>query len=63
MTKTPTFEEFDKSRTEDYPAPKYIVKPAKDDKGFAIVKQAFDDQKPFFKPGMKSSNQDLEDTF
>jgi hypothetical protein len=60
MTKTPKFKEFSKSFTTDYEPPKYLVKPQPDDKGWEILKTAFDDQKTYFKPGIKSSNKNLK---
>ena len=45
--KTMTFNEFDQSKgeTEDYPPPAYIVKPAKGDKGYALVNAALNKNK------------------
>ena len=59
--KTQKFEDFEKSYTDDFTPPEYLVKPAKDDKGFYLFKKAFDDQKSYFKPGIKSSNKDLDE--
>lgn len=59
--KTPKFNEFNKSLTGDYTPPKYLVKPQPGDKGWEMFKIAFDNQKSYFKPGIKSSNQDLEE--
>ena len=55
-----TFSEFldiksknDKSLTDNYTPPKYLVEPQKDDKGFALVKAAFDSKKSFkYVPGI-----------
>ena len=60
----PTFEQFlneAKADTSSYAPPKYVAKPAEGDKGFALVSASFNEQKPYFKPGIKSSNQKLED--
>ena len=60
----PTFTEFlneAKADTSNYVPPKYVVKPAKDDKGYEMFAAAFNRQKPYFKPGIKSSNEDVED--
>ena len=59
--KTPKFEDFDKSYTDDYVPPKYLVKPQPGDKGWEMFKIAFDDQKSYFKPGIKSSNKNLKE--
>ena len=59
--KTPKFDEFNKTFTNDYVPPKYLVKPQPGDKGWEMFKIAFDKQKSYFKPGIKSSNQDLEE--
>jgi len=47
--------------TDDYTPPKYVAQPAVDDKGYGLVASAFDKQKSYFKPGIKSSNQDLDE--
>ena len=60
----PTFEQFlneAKGETNSYAPPKYVAQPAEGDKGYALVSAAFNSQKPYFKPGIKSSNQQLED--
>lgn len=60
----PTFEQFvneAKADTSNYTPPTQVVKPAEGDKGYAIVSSAYNSQKPYFKPGIKSSNQQLED--
>lgn len=63
------FEEFQQTETlkkkkkkkskgeaiEDYPAPEYVVQPAKDDKGFFMFKKAFDSMKKRFSPGFYST--------
>jgi hypothetical protein len=59
--KTQTFEDFEKSSTNDYPPPTQLVKPAKGDKGYAMFKKAFDDQKSYYTPGIKSTNKDLDE--
>jgi hypothetical protein len=40
---------------EDYPAPEYVVQPAKGDKGFFMFKAAFDNMKKRFEPGFFST--------
>ncbi len=60
--KTQTFEDFEKSYTDDYTPPDQLVKPAKGDKGYAMFKKAFDDQKSYYKPGIKSTNKDLDES-
>lgn len=60
----PTYNEFlleKKSATEDFAPPTQVVKPAKDDKGYGLVNAAFKNQKSYFKPGIKSVNQDLDE--
>lgn len=64
MNKLPNFkqfesEQFESADTDNYKAPEYVVKPAEDDKGFAIVKNAFDNQKSYFQPRIASSNHNL----
>ena len=46
--------EKDPSRTEFFKPPKYVVQPAKGDKGFAIVKKSFNRMRPVFSTGVKS---------
>lgn len=41
--------------TEDYPAPEYVVQPAKGDKGFFMFKDAFDKMKKRFSTGFFST--------
>lgn len=49
-----SFQEFsERGETSSYPPPKYVVEPAKDDKGFAIVKSAFDKTEKIFQPSIK----------
>lgn len=52
---TETFEEFDSASTDNWPPPKYLVKPAKDDKGFALTKSAFNNMTKHFKPGISDA--------
>ena len=59
--KTPKFENFEKGMTKDYTPPKYVVQPPVDDKGWEMFSAAFNKQKSYFKPGIKSANQDLKD--
>jgi hypothetical protein len=59
--KTPKFENFEKGMTKDYTPPKYVVQPPVDDKGWEMFSTAFNKQKSYFKPGIKSANQDLKD--
>ena len=56
-----SFSEFEESLTSSYEPPEYVVKPAVEDKGFFMFKKAFDDQKKFFQPSIKSTNKDLEE--
>ena len=56
---TQTFEEFDKANTDNWPPPKYLVQPAKDDKGFALTKSYFHNMTTHFKPGIKDAKLDL----
>jgi hypothetical protein len=63
----PSFTIFEKKsqegegETESYAPPKYVVQPPVNDKGWEMFKTAFDAQKPYFKPGIKSSNHDLKE--
>jgi len=57
--KLETFAEFerkkasgDKSRVEHYKAPKYVVQPAKGDKGFALLKGMLKNIKQTIRPGL-----------
>lgn len=59
--KTPKFDEYSKSFTDDYVPPKYVAKPQPGDKGWEMFKKAFDDQKTYFKPGIRSTNKDLDE--
>jgi hypothetical protein len=59
--RTPKFEQFTDGRTEEYSPPKYVVQPPVNDKGWEMFSAAFNKQKPYFKPGIKSSNQELKD--
>lgn len=52
---TSTFEEFDKANTDNWPPPKYLVKPAPGDKGFALAKSQYRNLTKYFKPGMSSA--------
>ncbi len=52
---TNTFEEFDKADTDNWPPPKYLVQPAKGDKGFALTKSQFRNLTKHFKPGMSGA--------
>jgi hypothetical protein len=54
-----TFEEFDKANTDNWPPPKYLVQPAKGDKGFALAKSYFHNMTNHFKPGIKDADLDL----
>jgi hypothetical protein len=53
--KTKTFDEFDKSSTDSWPAPKCLVQPAENDKGFALVKSSFHNMTNHFKPGISDA--------
>lgn len=55
----PKFDQFSEGETDSYEPPKYLVKPAKGDKGFYMFKKAFDNQKKFFQPRIASSNHEL----
>ena len=57
-----TYQEFeedfakrDKSRIESYVPPEYVIQPAKDDKGFAMLKAEFDDMETIMEPKIRSS--------
>jgi hypothetical protein len=52
-------ESKDEDLTSSYSPPEYLVQPAKGDKGFEMFKKAFDSQKKYFKPSIRSTNQDL----
>ena len=52
-------ENKDEDLTSSYSPPKYFVKPAEGDKGFEMFKKAFDEQKKYFQPSIRSTNQDL----
>ena len=49
------------ANTSDYTPPAYVVQPPVGDTGWEIVSKAFKDQKPYFKPGIKSGNKDLSE--
>ena len=55
------FEEFKVSpprgETDSYPPPKYVVQPAKGDKGFFMFKKAFDKRRKKFDTGYFSDFQ------
>ena len=60
----PNFTDFlieSKAETSDYTPPKYVVQPPVGDAGWEIVSKAFNDQKSYFKPGIKSSNKELDE--
>lgn len=62
MTKkkhTQNFEEFSAANTDNWPPPKYLVQPAKGDKGFAIAKSQFNNMTKHFSPGIKDAGLDL----
>jgi hypothetical protein len=62
QNKLPDFRTFESAaETEEYEPPQYVVKPAPGDKGFAMFKAAFDNQKSYFQPRIASSNHDIED--
>lgn len=57
-SKFKSYDEFEKSNsasTDRYEPPKYVVQPAKDDKGFAMFKAAFDSKKRKYTPGISWS--------
>ena len=45
----------DKSHIEYYKPPEYVVQPAKDDKGYELLKAEFDSMKTIMEPKIKSS--------
>lgn len=45
--------------TSNYEPPKYVIQPAKGDKGFAMLKSHFNKGKTYFKPAIKSENHGL----
>lgn len=53
------FDEFQDSETGNYAPPKYVVQPPVNDKGWELFKSAFDKQKSYFNPKIKSTNLDL----
>ncbi len=58
---TKSFEEFDElelpggPESDNWPPPKYLVKPAKGDKGFALAKSQFRNLTKHFSPGMSGA--------
>jgi hypothetical protein len=56
---TQNFKEFSAADTDNWPAPKYLVQPAKGDKGFAITKSQFNNMTKHFEPGIKDAGLDL----
>jgi len=59
--KTPKFDKFEKGMTSDYTPPKYVVQPPVNDKGWEMFSAAFNKQKGYFTPGIKSSNKELDE--
>jgi hypothetical protein len=59
--KTQKFVDFEEGLTSNYEPPKYVAQPAEGDKGFEMFHKAFQDQKVFFTPFIRSTNKDLED--
>lgn len=55
------FEEFEEGLTSSYKPPKYLVQPADDDKGFDMFQKAFNSQKKYYKPFIRSTNKDLKE--
>lgn len=62
MKKVKTFQEKqeeiskkDKSKTDSYPPPKYVIQPAKGDKGFALLSGYMKNLKKILEPGIWSS--------
>jgi hypothetical protein len=47
-----TYSEFSKGLTDTYPPPEYVVEPAPGDKGFALVKKAFNKMEKILEPGI-----------
>ena len=63
MKKLETFEEnsskrrsTDRSSVDAYEPPKYVVKPAKGDKGFALIKAMLGKVKKIIEPGIWSTD-------
>lgn len=56
-----SFDEFSESDTSNYTPPKYVVQPPVNDTGWEMFKTAFDKQKSYFKPKIKSTNLKLSD--
>ena len=54
-----SYEEYSQASTDNWPAPKYLVKPAKGDKGFALAKSQFHNMTKHFSPGIKDAGLDL----
>lgn len=52
----------DPANTDNFPPPEFITKPAPGDTGYAIVAAAFHDQTEYFRPGIKSQNNELAKT-
>ncbi len=48
--------------TENYPPPEFLAKPAEGDTGYAIVSAAYHDQTEYFRPGIRSTNQEIAKT-
>jgi hypothetical protein len=49
------FDETDAASTDNWPAPEYLVQPAKGDKGFALAKSHFRNLTKHFSPGMSGA--------
>lgn len=48
--------------TDNFPPPEFVAKPAADDTGYNIVSAAYHDQTEYFRPGIRSTNQDIAKT-
>ncbi len=48
--------------TDNFPPPEFLAKPAAGDTGYAIVSAAYHDQTEYFRPGIRSTNQDIAKT-
>lgn len=45
-----------RSETSDFPPPEYVIEPAKNDKGFAVIKKVFSKRKKKFHLGWFAEN-------
>jgi hypothetical protein len=47
----------DKSKTDSYPPPKYVIEPAPGDKGFALISSYMKKMKKILEPGIWSTSE------